>query len=73
MACVGCDLVPIYLGDDINDEDAFLAVRENGISVSVGGSPEADYYLRNQGEVAKFLALLTGDALGRNQQSEKEN
>ena len=73
LTCVGSDVAPIYLGDDVNDEDAFRAVRENGISVSVGGSPVADYYLRNQGEVAKFLALLTTDAFGRNQQSEKEN
>jgi alpha,alpha-trehalose-phosphate synthase [UDP-forming]/trehalose-phosphatase len=66
MAGVGSGMVPVYLGDDAADEDAFRAVRERGIAVSVGGSPTADYYLRNQGEVAGFLALLAGIAPGRN-------
>ncbi len=39
-------------------EDPFRAVRGFGISIAVGGSPEADYYLRNQGEVYEFLKLL---------------
>jgi trehalose-6-phosphatase len=46
------------MGDDTNDEEAFRAVREDGITVAVGGSTEAEFYLRNQGEVGKFLALL---------------
>ena len=35
-------------------------VRETGIAVAVGGSPEADFDPRNQGEVGAFLALLAG-------------
>ncbi len=50
--------LPVYVGDDTSDEDAFRAVRGVGISIAVGGSPEADYYLRNQGEVHEFLKLL---------------
>lgn len=58
MEGVGRGRLPLYVGDDTSDEDAFRAVRRAGISVAVGGSPEADYYLRNQGEVQEFLALL---------------
>ncbi len=66
MAEVGSGMVPVYLGDDISDEDAFRAIRKCGISVSVGGSPAAEFYLRNQGEVARFLSLLAHSANGRN-------
>lgn len=60
MAGVGKGRIPVYVGDDSSDEDGFRVVRETGIAVAVGGSPEADFYLRNQGEVADFLALLAG-------------
>jgi trehalose 6-phosphate synthase/phosphatase len=59
MEGVGKGRAPIYMGDDTGDEDAFRAVRGAGISVAVGGSTEADYYLTNQGEVCQFLELLT--------------
>ncbi len=58
MEGVGKGRVPIYLGDDTSDEEAFRAIRGSGISIAVGGSPEADYYLKNQGEVHTFLELL---------------
>lgn len=58
MEGVGKGRLPVYMGDDTSDEDAFRAVRGVGISIAVGGSPEADYYLRNQGEVPEFLKLL---------------
>ncbi|MRR54352.1 MAG: bifunctional alpha,alpha-trehalose-phosphate synthase (UDP-forming)/trehalose-phosphatase [Deltaproteobacteria bacterium] len=60
LAGVGKGRIPVYVGDDSSDEDGFRAVRETGIAVAVGGSPEAEFYLRNQGEVADFLALLAG-------------
>ncbi len=49
---------PVYIGDDVTDEDAFRAIRGKGTSISVGRNPEADYYLENQDQVGKFLEWL---------------
>jgi len=51
-------LLPIYLGDDQTDEDAFHVLKGQGISVFIGpGSlpSEADFFLRNPDEVQEFL------------------
>ena len=71
---IGKGRLPVYMGDDTNDEEAFRAVRGNGITVAVGGSTEAEFYLRNQGEVRKFLALLARISLpdGKQCHAEKE-
>jgi len=56
-------LLPIYVGDDLTDEDGFHAVEEyeNGLSVFVG-SPQtqsaARYYLHSTAEVNEFLKML---------------
>jgi trehalose 6-phosphate phosphatase len=63
------DVVPMYLGDDITDEDAFEALADRGLGIFVGRAddPEvagrttaADYVLHTMQEVERFL-----DALGR--------
>ncbi len=48
---------PIALGNDSTDEDIFTALKERGLSIRVGRlqSSRADYYLRDQGQVARFL------------------
>ena len=56
-------LLPIYLGDDLTDEDAFKVIGKygNGISVFVGDDKQdtvARYFLKSPAEVAKFLGLL---------------
>ncbi|NOZ77262.1 MAG: trehalose-phosphatase [Euryarchaeota archaeon] len=56
--------LPIYIGDDTTDEDAFRALRERG-AVTVLVSPEpgrtlADFYLRDPRDVERFLAIVGG-------------
>jgi len=51
-------LLPIYLGDDQTDENAFRVLRGHGISVFIGPdtlSSEADFFLNNPDEVREFL------------------
>jgi len=61
------DVVPVYLGDDITDEDAFRALAGRGIGIFVGSAddPEtvgrttaADYVLNTIGEAEEFLNRL---------------
>jgi trehalose-phosphatase len=61
------DIIPIYLGDDITDEDAFRALVGRGIGILVGSesdpetedrSTAADYLLNTIGEVERFLDSL---------------
>jgi trehalose 6-phosphate phosphatase len=63
----GDDVVPMYLGDDITDENAFEALATRGIGVFVGRAddPEvagrttsADYVLHTVKEVEQFLDTL---------------
>lgn len=50
---------PVYIGDDITDEDAFEALKANGLTVCVGKKKtKAEFYLKNVKEVKKFLKLI---------------
>ena len=55
------DVLPIYIGDDTTDEDAFKALKRKGLTVFVGkpGNSKANYYLKNTGEVVKFLRSIS--------------
>jgi trehalose 6-phosphate synthase/phosphatase len=55
---LGTGTVPVYIGDDVTDEDAFRALKGRGLSISVGGSAYADYYVRRQEEVDLLLERL---------------
>src|SRR5437764_11735429 len=70
------DVVPVCVGDDITDEDAFRALAGRGIGIFVGSAddPEtagrttaADYVLNTIGEVEEFLNRLAAldSALGK--------
>jgi alpha,alpha-trehalase len=53
-------VLPLYLGDDITDEDAFWVLRERGIGIRVGKQEDqqrttAQYWLRDQQEVGHFF------------------
>lgn len=53
---------PIYLGDDVTDEDAFLAIQGTGVGILVGDRGEntaASYSLKDPDEVGRFLSKLT--------------
>jgi trehalose-phosphatase len=61
------DVVPLYLGDDITDEDAFRALHGLGVGIIVGhpADPEvadrataADFVLASTTDVEQFLTTL---------------
>ena len=55
------NILPIYIGDDITDEDAFKALRKQGITILVSQRPrktKAKYRLSSHREVVKFLEFV---------------
>jgi trehalose-phosphatase len=55
------EVLPLYVGDDVTDEDAFEVLEDRGLGLVVqeGGKPtRARYRLRNPGEVEQFLQEL---------------
>lgn len=64
-------VLPIYIGDDATDEDAFGSLKGRGMTVFVGKSrrTKARFYLKDTFEVAKFLKsileVLSGGSNGK--------
>jgi trehalose-phosphatase len=61
------EVLPVYVGDDITDEDAFRELRGRGVSVVVRGEDDrrptlAHYALADVGEVQRFLEMMTAIA-----------
>jgi len=52
--------IPVYIGDDVTDEDAFKALRKKGVTMRVGRSSgsAAQKFLRNVPAVYKFIESL---------------
>jgi len=62
------DVLPLYLGDDLTDEDAFQALQGRGVGIVVRDEPRptaASYALTNSAEVGDFLELLTAHSTPR--------
>jgi trehalose-phosphatase len=60
------NVLPIYIGDDRTDEDAFGALEKRGVAILVSEQPQstkARYLLQDPAEVERFLRALT-DHLG---------
>ena len=58
----GPEVVPVYLGDDVTDQDAFEALGNRGLCVLVAEdalTTSADFRLANPEEVRFFLRQLT--------------
>lgn len=59
--------IPIFLGDDLTDEDAFAVIAKNGIGIIVGDQAHptlATYSLRDPKHVGEFLNKLN-DSLNK--------
>jgi len=48
---------PIYVGDDVTDEDVFRVFRRHGLTVRVGKNPHsrAEFFIRDQRAIKTFL------------------
>jgi len=59
-------VVPLYIGDDLTDEDAFRAIADHGVGVVVRGEEDdretaASYVLADPALVREFLERLAGE------------
>lgn len=54
------EIIPIYIGDDISDEDAFNVLKDRGWPIRVGKLEKSDarYYLKDTAEVTRLLKLI---------------
>ena len=62
-------VVPLYIGDDLTDEDAFEAIADHGVGVVVRGEDDdrrtaASYVLEDPRLVREFLERLAGELEG---------
>lgn len=68
----GSRVLPVYIGDDLTDEDAFEALRGQGVTVAVGPSTpltQARYYVETPQEVRRLLQRVLEVRTGRKRAS----
>lgn len=53
-------IMPVYLGDDATDEDAFAMLKNKGLTIYIGRpkKSQARYYLKDTREVFEFLKKI---------------
>jgi trehalose-phosphatase len=64
--------LPVYLGDDTTDEDAFRVLADHGTSILVGDHGRisaADMQLRDTGQVEEILHVLVQEGITAQQKS----
>lgn len=55
------NVIPVFIGDDITDEDAFLTLQDKGLGILVGGHGQptaAPFALKNVFQVRRFFEKL---------------
>ena len=69
----GESILPVYLGDDVTDEDAFCAIKNKGLTILVGKPKKshAQYYLKDHNEVQDFLKRILERYNGRISKSKR--
>lgn len=70
----GRSALPLYIGDDLTDEDGFRAVNaRNGIAIAVMGEEDrptiADFALEDPHQVGRFLGFLAAAVEGAGRES----
>ena len=55
---------PVYIGDDLTDEDAFKSLKKSGLTIVVGKTKlsNAEYYVYDTKQVAVFLEMMLNAA-----------
>jgi alpha,alpha-trehalase len=69
------DVLPVYIGDDVTDEDAFEALEDRGLSLRVGSPAQhtkADYLLEDPEEVERLFEALVDALDGRQRPGMRE-
>ncbi len=53
-------VLPIYIGDDTTDEDAFECLQNKGMTIFIGKpkKTKAQLYLKDSGEITRFLEAI---------------
>ena len=62
----GPEVLPLYIGDDTTDEDAFRSLADRGVTIRVEEDPrstEARYRVANPEEVGVFLGKLISEVI----------